>query len=202
MHSLLYNVEENLFANTTYRRYLTDYLQRAVQFAVRINCPSLCFGCGPNRSIPDNMEIAEARKIAEDFLGDLAEYADDNGVCFCLEPIPKCDGTNFINTTQEALDFVKTIKSPGMRLCINMGAVIENREDIKNVLTPENMHYIGHIHISEPGLAPIRQRDIYNDMAQALKDLDYDKFISIEMLEFPDVRLIQGAVNYFDSIFN
>mgnify|MGYP002625607455 CR=1 FL=1 len=60
MHSLLYNVDRNLFETVTYRRFLTDYLQRAIQFASRINCPNLCFGCAPNRRIPDSMTYDEA----------------------------------------------------------------------------------------------------------------------------------------------
>ena len=201
MHSLLYNIDKNLFETATYRRYLTDYLQRAIQFAARINCPNLCFGCALNRKIPDWMTQQEALRIAEDFFGDLAVYAYENGICLSLEPVPKAEGTNFLNTTQEALEFVRNISNPGLRVCVSLGTIIENNEDISKIFTKENINLINHIHISEPGLAPLEQREIDVKIAQLLKELDYNRYVSVEMLSFPDVKLIQGAVNYFETLF-
>ena len=201
MHSLLYNVDKNLFANSTYRRFLMDYLQRAVQFAARINCPNLCFGCGPNRNVPWGMGYDEALEIAADFLGSLADYAFDNGICLSVEPIPASEGTNFINNTFEALELVKQVARPGLRVCASIGAIIENQEDISGIFTKENMAYINHVHISEPGLAPLQQRPIYAEIAQMLKDLGYRNYVSVEILKFPDVKLLQGAVNYFETLF-
>ena len=67
MQSLLYNIHENLFASATYRRFLTDYLEQAIQYAVRIRCRNLCFGCGPNRMIPEGavLFLLKARNLRQ-----------------------------------------------------------------------------------------------------------------------------------------
>ena len=200
MHSLLFNVDKNLFSNNLDRWFLTDYLQRAVQFAARINCPNLCFGCGPNRNIPPDMSYEEAYEIGSDFLRNLADYALDNGICISLEPIPEREGTNFINTTQQALDLVKKVGRPGLKVCVSVGTIIENREDINQIFTKENIGFINHIHISEPFLAPLKKRQIYEDITTLLKELKYKNYISVEILKFPDVKLLQGAVNYFETL--
>ena len=201
MHSLLYNVDKNLFANHTYRRFLMDYLQNAVQFAARIKCPNLCFGCAPNRNIPSGMNYKDAQEIAVDFLGSLSDYAYDNGICLSVEPIPESEGTNFINNTQQALELARLVDKPGFRVCASLGTIIENREDINDIFTKENIGLINHIHISEPGLAPLQPRKLYSDVARKLKELGYRNYVSVEILKYPDVRLLQGAVNYFETLF-
>ena len=200
MHSLLYNVDKNMFENDTYRRFLMDYLQMAVEFAVRIKCPNLCFGCGPNRNIPGWMSVEEAQEIAITFLGNLADYAYDNGICLSVEPITAGDGSNFINTTQQALDLVRQAAKPGLRVCASIGAIIENGEDISQIFTKENIGLINHIHISEPQLAPLQPRQIYTDITDRLKELGYKNYVSVEILKYPDVKLLQGAVNYFETL--
>lgn len=201
MQSLLYNVEENLFASGTWRRYLTEYLKSAIRFAVQLQCPNLCFGCARNRRIPSAMSDSEAGEIILDFFGTLADYAEENGVCFSIEPLPVSTGTNFITDTQQAFDLARQLGKACFRVNVDTGTIIENGEDIHAVFTKENLPLIRHIHLSEPGLAPLRKRDLFTEISGLLHEIGYEHYVSVEMLKFPDVKLIQGALNYFSGLF-
>ena len=202
MQSLLYRIHENLFATETYRRYLTEYLKSAVRFAVSIGCPNLCFGGGVNRNIPEHISLDKAGKIAVEFFTELAEYADEHGVCFSIEPLPESAGTNFINFTYQAFDLVKAVDRPGLKVNVDLGTVLANGEDIAEIFTEEHIPLISHVHFSEPDLAPIRERSEFRDAAELLKKAGYDKYVSVEMLEFPDVRLLQGVLHYFQKLIS
>ena len=201
MHSLLYNINENMFVSPVYRRFLTNYLQSAIRFAVKIKCPNLCFGCAENRQIPQGMDLSDAADIAVEFFKELAGYAHENGVCLAIEPIAESDGTNFINYASQAFDLAKCVDSPGFKVNIDLGTIMENGEDINDIFTEEHLPDISHIHLSEPHLAPIQKRDIYVQTAELLDKLGYDRYVSVKLLEYPDVDLIQGAMNYFSGIF-
>jgi len=197
MHSLLYKIEENLFATATYRRYLTEYLKSAVRFAVRIGCPNLCFGAAQNRNIPPHISLEDAGRIAVDFFKELADYAWQHRVCLSIEPLPEKYGTNFIHYTYQAFDLVKAVNSLGLQVDVDLGTVMTNQEDIREIFTEEHISMIHHVHFSEPDLGPIQERDIYAEAAELLKKCGYRRFVSLKMLEFPDVTLIQGVLRYF-----
>ena len=201
MHSLLYNIKENIFANSVYRRFLFDYLTTGMDFANAIKCPNLVFGCPRNRNIPKAMNDKKSEEIACGFFSKLASEAEKRNICICIEPIPASFGTNFINTTESAFEFARKINNPFFKVNVDLGTVLSNGENIEDIITDENIGLVNHIHISEPKLAPIRKRDIHQKLAELLRKYNYEKCVSVEMLPYTDVRMIQGMLIYMKGIF-
>ena len=96
-----------------------------------------------------------------------------------MEANPAIYGTNYINTTAEALALVKAVNSPGFMLNLDIGTMIENGEDV-DVLAG-NEAYINHVHVSEPFLKPIELRALHTRLAAFLRAADYRGYVSIEM---------------------
>lgn len=175
MQSILYGINERIFASTEERDYLIKYMHSAIEFAADIECPHLVFGCPRNRNI-DNKSQEPA---GIDFFSNCADHAKKNGVTIGLEANPSVYGTNYLNTTNEVIQAIKLINSPALKLNYDMGANLINDENIGDIFEVADM--ISHVHISEPLLAPIQIRDDHTELANKLRAANYSNWISLEM---------------------
>lgn len=190
MQSIWYGKTQNIFDGAQQRRELSDYTKKAVDFACAAGCKNLVFGCPKNRVIPDDSFIPTALE----FFFELGEYAASAGTVIALEANPKIYSTNFMNTTPEAFDICKKTGSKGVMVNVDLGTVIYNKETLGPVR--ENISLVNHIHISEPHLAPIEKRELHSQ----LKDLSYDKFVSVETGNKNDINLVKNTVKYIREV--
>ena len=188
MQSIWYGQQGNIFCPED-RRRLRDYTMRAIDFAAAIGCGNLVFGNPKARKrIADDQD--EAVKA---FFTAIGTYAGQQGTCVSLEPNPPIYGTDFINTTQQALDYLQALDAP-MKLNADLGAMLYNKEDMS--LLHGHIHRIGHVHISEPYLALITQRPIH----RALSALGYDGYVSAEMGFAEDPAQVLRVIDYLSEV--
>lgn len=194
MQSIWYGRKENLFNSIKEREELLRYTQKAIDFAVTIKCGNLVFGCPKNRNITDNAK----EKDAIPFFKIIGDYAWQKGTVIGLEANPLIYHTNFINSTQEALDFIEQVDSKGIRLNLDIGTMVVNNE------TPDilvgKVCYINHVHLSEPRLSMIIRRKLHKDIIDILEKENYKKYISIEMAEQEDINKIFEVMKYLRYI--
>ncbi|NNC36698.1 MAG: sugar phosphate isomerase/epimerase [Hyphomonadaceae bacterium] len=184
MQSLLYGeTDVSLFEDASSRARLHEAMVRKINLAGRLGIGNLVFGSPKQRARPEAMGPKEAQDIAQTFFFDLAEHAVSEGTVVTIEPNPIAYGTNFLNSFNEAADFVRIVEHPSLLLTLDLGAMYMNN-DFENIeeAVVHNARYIHHVHISEPMLAPAPAR--IGDATQVLKALDkivYKGPISIEM---------------------
>ena len=77
--------------------------------------------------------------------------------------------------------------------------MIANGEEIS--IIKEYVDLINHVHVSEPGLMPLKKRSIHRELASVLKDFKYDRFISIEVGKQEDINKIVEMMEYLHSVF-
>lgn len=195
MQSILFGKTERLFGTCDERRILMDYTKTAIDFANAIECKNLVFGSPKNRVIENEKEYY----LAVEFFRELGEYALNKNTVLAIEANPKIYKTNFINTTEEAIRIVRDVDSIGFRVNLDLGTIIENNESLDTI--KENMDLINHIHISEPYLKEIKQRDLHNELCNLLKESNYDKYISIEMQKVDDLDSLKQIILYIKEIF-
>ena len=198
MQSIWYGMTEMIFASNEEREKLLNYTKKAIDFASTINCPNLVFGCPRNRAIPQDIGRDTYLPIAYKFFNEIGNYAAKHNTCVSIEPNPPIYHTNFINTTKEAFDICKTIDNPGIKVNLDLGTMIYNEESVE--ILKENTHLINHIHISEPYLAPIQQRSLHKELIHELRNLKYEKFISIEMCTQEDINVVKNAILYLKEV--
>lgn len=188
MQSIWYGRKELLFGKEEERVFLLEYTKKAVDYAQRIGCRNLVFGCPRNRILNDESKI----ELALSFFKELGGYADERNVIIGIEANPRIYGTNFLNSTKEAIDFIEMADSRGIGLNFDLGTVIENGESFD--IVRNHLELISHVHISEPHLVAIKEREMHQELFEILKS--YDGYISIEMgNQCSEVELLD-AIDY------
>lgn len=174
MQSIWYGRTERLFGTRQEREKLFFYTQKAMDFALAVGCRNLVLGSPKNR----NRESGEEVEPVQEFFERIGNYADSMGVILALEPNPKIYGTNFINTTEEAFNFINRLQTKGIGVNLDLGTIRENRETLPTAV--KDWVYIHHIHVSEPYLGPIRIDELYQKLGKVIP-YEYDGYLSIEM---------------------
>lgn len=197
MQSILYGRSEVIFESAENQRKISQYLFGAIDFAEAISCKNLVFGSPKNRCLTKEEDYG----VAVEFFRVLGEYASKKGTIMAIEANPSMYGTNFINFTKEAVEIVKDVNSKGFKVNLDFGTTAENGEKIEEIA--DYMEHINHIHISEPGLSPISQRDNHRELASLLREKSYNGFVSIEMKKGQNDSLseIEKAMNYIAQVF-
>lgn len=184
MQSLLFGVRDvQLFGAPEQRRNYASALKRAVGLASLLSIPHLVLGSPKERAIPYEMESDEVLRIASDVLGEIADYAVARGCRIGLEPNPEIYGTNFATNTKTAGEITRQINHPGVILTLDIGSLLVNGE-LPNIVSIVNAYadLIGHVHVSEPQLAPAPDEPATAArVIAALSATDYDGWVSLEM---------------------
>jgi sugar phosphate isomerase/epimerase len=195
MQSLWYGKKEEIFADIHQREKLKEYTCQAINFAQQIYCPNMVFGCPKNRNIYHKDDYI----IAVEFFRELGNIAYRSDTTLAIEANPIIYGTNFLNRTEEALEIVKEINSPGLKLNLDLGTMISNHEDISIIVGQGK--WINHVHISEPGLKLIEERRIHEKVKDILMTEDYRNYISIEMGQQDSLKELENTIRYIKKIF-
>ncbi|MVB09932.1 Xylose isomerase-like TIM barrel [Caprobacter fermentans] len=195
MQSIWFGRTENLFGPRQERETLMDYTRGAIDFASACGCMNLVFGCPRNRV----MQSAGQYPLAVAFFQETADYALKNGTVISLEANPAVYGTNFINTTLEAAELVERVNSPGFRLNLDFGTMLENHEE------PEAVAYVlplvHHVHISEPGLGPVHSRPEHAELMRLLRRSGYAGYVSLEMKNPGNLQTVFQSMNLLQNVF-
>ena len=195
MQSIWYGRSEKLFGSDEERAVLLDYTKQAVDFAEAAGCRNLVFGCPKNRVVMTSEDYG--RGI--DFFRHIANYAELHSTVIGLEANPVIYGTNYINTTQEALELLREADRPGLQLNLDVGTMVANEESAKLLIG--NVRHISHVHISEPYLKPIEERPLHKELAELLRSEGYAGFVSVEMGKVEDLTVLYEIMAYVREIF-
>ncbi len=187
MQSVWYGLTEQIFGSEAERAFLLQYTRSAIDYAAAVGVPHIVFGCPKNRII----QSSEQRPIGVRFFAECADYAGEKGVVIGLEANPTIYGTNFLNSTPEALQFVREVDSPSLRLNLDVGTIIANQESLESVAFA--IAFASHVQISEPLLARIERRPEHAELVSLLGEHGYEGWISLEMRNL-------GVADLFESL--
>ncbi len=174
MQSIWFGRSEQIFGAAEERQALLEYTRAAVEFAAAAGCPSLVFGCPKNRSVPEGGRPEDAAP----FFRDAGRYAAKRGVVLALEANPPLYHTNFLNRTEDAVAYARFLDCPGIAVNLDVGTMLQNGEGLQ--AAADGLELVSHVHISEPGLAPVRLRPLHRQLAALLRDRGYRGFVSLE----------------------
>ena len=202
MQSIWFGKQERVFVSEEERSELVNYTKKAIDYASAIGCKNLVFGSPRNRNVSEEWNLSETQveEIATAFFKELGDYAAAKGVVLAMEANPPIYNTNFVNTTEEAIELVNTVASQGFLVNLDLGTMIANQEDI--ALLQENIPAIHHIHISEPGLKSIQKRELHGALAELLRAKNYQGYVSIEVGKQEDLELLEEMMKYVAEVFH
>ena len=193
MQSIWYGQTGNIFVPEEAEALLA-YTEEAFAFAHALHCPSLVFGCPKNRRRPEGADPA----AAEAFFDKAGRLAMRYGVRLALEAnSPRY--TNYLNTTAEVFALVKKLGNPGLAVNLDLGAILDNGERLRDFAA--DLSWVSHVHISEPGLAPIQPRPEQEELALMLGAAGYRGFVSIEMCAGETDAPVLSAMQRIAEVF-
>lgn len=195
MQSIWYGRQEKIFGAEEERQLLLEYTKQAINFAHVIGCKNLVFGCPRNRVLPEDGDW----KIAVEFFKELGDYALSKNTVIGMEANPPIYNTNFINDTNSALELIREVNSEGFKLNLDVGTMIFNGESTGELIG--NVKYINHVHISEPNLKPIEEREVHRKLKNILLSEGYHGYISIEMGKVENLAVLDEKLKYIARLF-
>lgn len=196
MQSIWYGRQENIFGTEKEFQALVAYTKKAIDFAAVIGCGNLVFGCPRNRNFPEGADP----KTGIRFFREIGDYAAVKGTVIGMEANPPIYNTNYVNNTSAAFALIDEVSSEGFKLNLDVGTMIQNEEEVDELTG--RIHLINHVHISEPRLKPIEQRELHSALRDVLADEGYEGYVSIEMGRTDEEKLIEEKISYMRRIFN
>ncbi|MFC4625489.1 sugar phosphate isomerase/epimerase family protein [Daeguia caeni] len=171
----------NLFGDSQSRQDMLEHLRAVCRIGGKLGATRLVFGSPKNRD-RTGLNDEQALEQAVSFFRQLGDIAQEHGVIMCLEPNPVRYGANFMITSEETAKIVMAADHPAIRMQFDTGAVVINGEQAETILA-NHADLIGHIHLSEPGLAPLGDGDTdHAFMSKVLASHLPGKVASIEMV--------------------
>lgn len=154
MQSLLFaRPDLRMFGSREQRQEMVAYLTRIMDVASWLDCTKLVFGSPKNRDTMGRSS-REVTDIASDFFQTLGVEAGRRNLLFCVEAAPQAYGGNFLTTTEEVGRAVAAVDHPNIALQWDTGAILLGEEN-PHALASTFGGFVGHIHLSEPGLEPL-----------------------------------------------
>lgn len=186
-----------IFHSEENRRDTKEYLKKIIDVSEQLGNKIIMFGAPKNRR-RNSVLLEEAEQIAIPFFRELAEYAYNKGIFFCIEHNPKEYGSDYLEKAADVVDLAKKINHPGFGINIDTGALVLTNESSDIIL--QAAQHIKHVHISEPHLLSVTgiNETFHQKIYQALRKIQYHGWISIEMKKSVDVN---NAKNIEDSIY-
>jgi len=184
MQSLLFGVSgAALFEGEAPRATLVAGIERAIELARRLAIPNLVFGSPRQRAYPTTLSAEDAWSQAVDVFRRLGDRAVAAGTRLAMEPNGAAYGTNFLTRVEQAEAFVRAVGHPGVVLNFDIGALhMEGDFDRIESIAAQAIDTIGHVHVSEPHLAPAPADPAQAARAiRALREASYGGWTSIEM---------------------
>jgi D-psicose/D-tagatose/L-ribulose 3-epimerase len=203
--SMLFNRPDlKLFEGETLRDEMFRYLRDCIALAPRFGAGVMVFGSPKNRQKGQRSD-AEANAIAQEFFGQLGDAATAHQTVFCIEPNPVDYVCDFVTTARQGLDLVQAVGNPGFGLHLDIAGMTLAGDDVSESIKAAGP-LLRHLHISAPFLGQVEDRDDvhYRQAAEALRDVNYDRFVSIEMkpeASGTNLARVEKAVRFARQVF-
>ena len=161
-----------------------SYLNELIDFCGDLGGKALIFG-SPKQRNTVGISIDEAKGYFADGLAAVADHAQARGVQVLIEPLDKTQ-TDVVNVTAEALELVKKINHPAIATMFDFHNTLDETDDFVAIIKKYHKH-IHHVHVQEMDgqyLGTGNARQAFVAAFQTLKDLGYDKWVSLEVFDF------------------
>jgi len=193
-----------LFESAELRDEMLSYTAEFLRLAGDMGVKRLVFGSPKSRQRGE-LSIEEANTIARDFFMKLGSVAEKYDTILCIEPNAPQYNCDFMTNAKEGADVVRAVGSKGVGLHLDTACMALAGDDLGASIR-ENADILEHFHVSAPMLDRVFDRDDvdYRGAAQALRDIEYNKVISIEMRpgdEGENLARVEDAIQFVRSVF-
>lgn len=172
-------------------QHTRDYLAALLDLCSDLGGKVLVLGSPKQRSILENQTKQGAWKRAVDLLGSVVGRAGELGLTICFEPLSPVE-TNFINSVEEGMKLVRDVNHPSLKIHLDVKAMCSEGKPVPAIIRSVKVEDVGHFHVNDPNLYGPGMGDVdYGPIAEAVRDLGYDKWLSVEPFKYdPDPETV------------
>ncbi|HWY69542.1 MAG TPA: sugar phosphate isomerase/epimerase family protein [Terriglobales bacterium] len=160
---------------------LRDYLVPCMARCKHLGASIAVWGSAGSRNVPEGFSRRRANEQIAEFLRMAGDIAGQHELVIAIEPLRHQEG-NILNTGAEALEMVRSVKHPNVRMIIDYYHLREENEDPK--ILEAAQREIVHLHFANPHgrVWPhdLAEDDHYAEFFRYLKKTGYSGGISIE----------------------
>jgi D-psicose/D-tagatose/L-ribulose 3-epimerase len=157
-----------------------QYVRRALDRVSLLGVRLVVFGSGGARQVPEGFPHQEAFQQLVDFGKRLGPEARSRKITIAIEPLRQKE-SNIINTSVEALQWVKAVNDPNIQLMIDFYHFSVEKEDTSDILLVKD--HLRHLHMANPNgrVFPLKWDEYnYAPFFATLRSIHYDRLISVE----------------------
>lgn len=171
--------------DTQVRSRTVDYLSRLVDFCGDLGGSVMIFGSPNQRSTVDGQSLESAMENFADGMAQVADQAQNRGVKILVEPLSS-DQTDVVNITAEAMKIVRMVDHPAIQTMFDFHNTLDETMSFEQIIR-EYSDYIHHVHVQKMNgdhLQSFSDVEDYMPAFETLKELNYDKWVSLEVFDF------------------
>ena len=167
------------------RERTSKYLSALVDFCADIGGNIIVVGSPKQRSLPDGVSLEQGWQRAIETFERPVARALQLGLTLCLEPLAPTE-TNFINTAEEAIRFIKHFASPSLQIILDVKAMCSESKPIPQIIQ-ESWPHFAYFHANDRNLKGPGFGDVdFKPIAAELKRVGYEGFVSVEVFNFEE----------------
>lgn len=162
-------------------RKSVDYLNKVVDLAADFEAPTVIVGSGGiTRNFEPGWDRPKSIACMQEVLHTVGDHAEEKGVVLAVEAINRYE-TQFLNTMQEASEFVLQIDHPNVRTMADTYHMnIEEKDPADSVR--KYGYLLQNLHLADSNrMAPGDGHFDFESVVRALKDIGYSKVCSYEV---------------------
>ncbi len=167
------------------RKRTAQYLKDLAHFCGDVGGKVMVFGSPKQRNLKPGVDREQGLEYAMEVLGEALPVCEERDVTICMEPLAP-EETNFCKSAAETVDLIERIDHPQLNLLLDVKAMTAETDDRPQVIR-QYAHYLDHFHANDPNLKGPGFGDVdFGPIFEALKEVDYDGYVSVEVFNFDD----------------
>jgi D-psicose/D-tagatose/L-ribulose 3-epimerase len=197
LHSLLFEHKELNISNRAHWGKIFDKLKRHAEICNILQGDFLLFGSGQSRICNDRYSKQDNFNIAKEFFINLSLLLEKNKIDILIEALP---GENIIiNNHYDAIKLLDQCNCDNLKLQCEIRTLWNNATPPELILKMKKR--LQHIHTGGNNLSFIANDDCikHSEYAKCIKSINYDKYITLEMVRtenFPNYKKIKNSIDY------
>lgn len=184
------------------RRRTAEYFCQLTDFCADVGARRMVVGSPKQRNVEPGIGLEQARDWAWEVFRPAVARAVERGVVICFEPLAPSE-TNFINTAEEAVSFVRELGSAGFRVILDVKAMCSEAKPIPRIIA-ETGPWCAYFHANDRNLRGPGTGDVdFGPIARALRESGYDGWVSVEVFDFeggPE-KIARESLAYLRRVF-
>jgi sugar phosphate isomerase/epimerase len=183
------------------RRESAKFGQQMARFCGMLGGKIMVWGSPRARNTLPEWAYEDAFQRGAEVVRAVAEEAGKYGVTIAMEPLGRKE-TNFLNTAEETIRFLKLVDHPAAKLHLDVKAMSDESKPIPQIIE-ESKDWTVHFHTNDanllgPGMGEIQ----YEPILTALKASGYQGWLSTEVFKYepsPDYIAAQ-SISYLKRV--